>query len=1178
MAARLLINILITAFVSGSSSYLWTQSATTGALRGTVVDPAGEVVPGVTITLVNPTTGQTQTTTTDAKGLYGFSLLSPGAYDVDFSMPGFKTSRAAAVVVNVSEAPDLDARLEAGESEDRVPCQCELRETATSSSGTLVDSKTITAVPLTTRNLTQVLSMSSGSTASVNNAGMLGAGSQSVNVNGNTATGTFTVDGAASASTVPNPDTISEFKIQTSQYDAGYGTRVPNVNLVTRTGENEFHGDAWEFLRNDIFNANSFFRNAAGQPRATLKQNQFGGSIGGPIRRDKLFFFGSYQGTRQVNGLDPTASLSTVILPPLTNDRSAATIGSQFCPANKTPTGQSRYLTFAGGVQVACDGSNINPVALKLLQLKLADGSYLIPTPQTILSSGVNAGLGFSSFSIPSTYDEEQGLFNIAYLISRKHALTGRVYHATADTKRAYSSDFLRSPETPPTPGFPVTTHDTNYITSNQLSSVLTPNLANEARMTFTDNLSEPAVPGLSSATSVGMTPANALYTGLPDITMKGSLGGFQAGNVYSDFLNGTKTYSWSDTLSWTHGRHTIRTGAFALTQHLKSSNIGLARGRLAFQNFTDFLLGMSAAQNGSPQGLSNVQSIEANQGMGPKGAALLLQQFNHAAAFVEEDLKADARLTLNLGLRWEYVPSAFSEANDFGNAWSSLLQTVPIPPASGTYVGMTVPPDYNPNRINPYTGEPFGPPPPGVIVRPNKGLYENAAPLNSFAPRFGFAWQPGSRQSRATVRGGYGWFYQPLADRGNAPGTPSTNMQPFAQLIGRSGASNSASTLQVPFPPTTLGFALRTPSSNLGDRIVGPTFRLPRLQQWNLNVRYAISNNFSFDLGYVGSYANNLFLLYGFNQPLLATPGHPVNCGLPATAAALGVTPAVFPTLGVDPSSGCVTTNTSTNAYLRVPIVGESPTALLTHQYLGGSWYHSMQATFRQQISHGVTSQFAYTFSKAETNTTVYNDQRNLDLDWARTSFDRTHRLITNFTYDLPSLRTNGFTGGLLGGWSISGIVIVQSGTPMSLIDRGGGSVFGFAGPATVTLCPGATYKDLVTSGTTASRLNNWINKSAICKAPAIGSDGSTGYGSTGQSIMDGPGQFNTDFSFGKTTAVGGFRENAQLAFRAEFYNALNHPQFSNPGTNFGTANFGVVTRTSVAPRLIQFGLKYIF
>jgi hypothetical protein len=444
---------------------------------------------------------------------------------------------------------------------------------------------------------------------------------------------------------------------------------------------------------------------------------------------------------------------------------------------------------------------------------------------------------------------------------------------------------------------------------------------------------------------------------------------------------------------------------------------------------------------------------------------------------------------------------------------------------------------------------------------------------LDNFAPRFGFAWQPGSNQSRVAVRGGYGWFYQPLAERGNATGTPSTNVQPFAQLISRSGAANSSSTLQTPFPAITLGFEPRTISSSLGDRIIGPGFQVPKLQQWNLNVRYAISDNFTVDVGYVGSHGTDLFLFTASNQPQLATPGHPVNCGLPATPSGLAVTPAVFATLGVD-ASGCVTTNTSANAYLRVPIVGESPSALLAHQYLGSSSYHSMQATLRQQVSRGLSSQFAYTFSKAESNTTVYNDQTNLDLSWARTSFDRTHRLISNFTYDLPEFGSNV----LLRGWSISGIVILQSGLPMSLVDRNGGSVYGFAAPATVTLCPGATYKDLATSGSTSSRLNNWINKTAICKAPVIGSDGSTGYGSTGQSIMEGPGQFNTDFSFGKTTAIGGLRENAQLAFRVEFYNALNHPQFANPGTNLGTANFGVISRTSVAPRLIQFGLKYIF
>src|SRR5438309_9862328 len=545
------------------------------------MDPEGKVVPGVLVTLFNSTTGQAQITMTGADGLYGFSLLPPGTYEVIFSAEGYKTSAAMSVTVTVSESPELDAQLEAGTPQERVTCQCKISQAATSSSGTLVDSKTLTAVPLTTRNLTQVLSMSSGSAAGVNNAGLIGAGSQDVNVNGSTAVDLYTIDGAASTGTVPNPDTISEFKIQTSQYDASYGTRVPHTNLVTRSGQNEFHGDAWEFVRNDIFNANAFFRNAAGQPKATLKQNQFGGTLGGPIKKDKLLFFGSYQGTRQVNGLDPTGSLSTVLLPPLSDDRSAAAIGSEFCPANKPANVRSAYMTFAGGEQVACDGSNINPVALKVAQLRLPDGSYLIPTPQRILTSGPSAGLGLSSYSFPSTYGENQGLLNISYVISKSHTLTGRFYDAKARTDRAFGGAFLRPPETPPTPGFPVTLDDTNYVASLQLTSVLTPNIANEARMTFTENFSDPTITGLPSDASNGMTPANSLYPRLPDIIMKGPLGDFQAGNVYSEFLNHTKIYSWSDTLSWTHGRHTTRTGVFAQTEPLESSNIGLARGRL---------------------------------------------------------------------------------------------------------------------------------------------------------------------------------------------------------------------------------------------------------------------------------------------------------------------------------------------------------------------------------------------------------------------------------------------------------------------------------------------------------------------------------------------------------------------------------------------------------------------
>jgi hypothetical protein len=203
---------------------------------------------------------------------------------------------------------------------------------------------------------------------------------------------------------------------------------------------------------------------------------------------------------------------------------------------------------------------------------------------------------------------------------------------------------------------------------------------------------------------------------------------------------------------------------------------------------------------------------------------------------------------------------------------------------------------------------------------------------------------------------------------------------------------------------------------------------------------------------------------------------------------------------------------------------------------------------------------------SKALNNTVVYNDQNRLDLANGRASFDRAHRLITNFDYQVWK------------GWSVAGIIIVQSGLPMTLTDPNGGAVFGRAGTSTITLCPQSTYSSLPTSGNTSARLGRWIETSAICSAPAVGADGSTGYGSAGVSIMNGPGQVNTDFSIGKRSRVGGLREDGELAFRVEFYNAMNMPQFANPGATLGTASFGVITQTSVAPRLIQFGVKYLF
>jgi hypothetical protein len=1142
------------------------QSATTGALEGTIRDPQGAAVAGATVTVSSPATGQQHQAESDDQGAYRFSMLEPAPYEVTFAAKGFKTARLERVTVSVSEVPVLDASLEPGDAGQTVACQCKVNSTAPST-GTLVDQKTITAVPLNTRNFTQVLSMSSGSAADVNNAGTLGRGTSSVNVNGNTTAGAYTIDGAYATSTVPNPDTISEFKIQTSQYDAGFGAMVPNTNLVTRHGQNELHGNMWEFLRNDIFNANAFFSNATGQPKPNLKQNQFGATAGGAVKKNKWFYFGSFQGTRQTNGLDPT-SVANLILPPLGSDRSASAIAAGFCPANH-PVNSERYLSFAGGKQLDCNNQStattapINPVALKMLQAKAADGTYLIPIPQTLITSGSNAGLGFSTYSRPSGYDENHWIANSDYVLNSRNTISGRLFAATVDQLRSFGSPG-GYPGAPVVPGWgaPQALTATDVATSGKITTTISANVVNEATMAFTRNNTNAVAVGLPLASDFGMTAVDPLFANAPELTVLGPQGTFRLfGTNPNDNHFQTVTWSWADNLSWIKGRQRIRLGGFFLNQYNGRADTGGARGKISFQTFADFLLGLNAADNASPAGRSNIQTVQASEGVGPFGDVIYRYRRYYGSGYVQDDIKLTARFTLNFGLRWEYIGPSFDTAGTVGNVWPDLLAQTAIPPAGGTLVGNTVAANYDPDMVNPYTGKPFGPPPAGVLVRDTKSFYRNSTPLDTFAPRAGFAWQPFGSSSRLVFGGGYGWFYQAPAFAASAGSAPLFTAAPFAQSFTNSDSSNNGSTFQQPFPVTTLGYVPRTLTSQLSDRVAGPEYRIPRLQQWNFTTKLKLTGAASLDLGYVGSYGGRLLMAHGLNQPLLASATSPVNCGY-----------------GGDPAQ-CITTNTSKNAKQRVPILGETPTALLSSDFSGNSWYHSMQATVRGRLAHGLTFQSAYTFSKATNNMIVYNDQSRLDLAWGRSSFDRTHRLISNFDYQLPqSLRWKGWRGGLLQGWSVAGIIIVQSGLPMTLTDPNGGAVFGRAGVSTVTMCPQATYSSLATPGATTERLGQWINTSAICSAPVVGADGATGYGNAGVSIMNGPSQVNTDFSIGKRGRVGGLREDAELAFRVEFYNALNMPQFANPGTSLGTANFGVITQTSIAPRLIQFGLKYLF
>ena len=1175
---------------------LTAQTSSTGALAVTVKDSSGGVIPGASITVTN-SSGLTRSQNTNAEGSNTFSLLPPGDYNVRITAPGFKTADLAAAV-HVTETEAVSRSLQLGEQSQQVQVTGEVQtiQTETSTLGGVIGAGSITALPLVTRNFTQILNLSPGVVTDVTNAAAAGRGAlQNIYVNGKDNTGnSYQMDGiginnyAIGAPTdaigyygnipIPSPDALQEFKVQTSLYDASYGRNSgASVNVVTKSGTNEIHGALFEFLRNDKLNANTYFQNRSGQKRGVLKQNQFGGVLGGVVKKDKLFYFLSYQGTRQVNGVASAATSSVNLPAQLTDDRSLLTLENQFCAGNplnalasgstKAGPGAPYSHTFAGGQQLLCPGGGapgagtvpvapdtiggLSSVAFKLLNAKLPGGGYVIPTPQTLQTTSTGNVVGFSSFSVPATFKEDQAMLNLDYLISQKHSLALKYYYSYGD---------LLSPFTaagqPPNGGNRGLSG--NAIYAVKVTSVLTSHLVNEARVSsyYIRSSLNSLVP--VSVQSVGLTPSNPSSNLMPTVAITGLFSNF--GSATDGTKTPQQTYEWSDQLSWSRGRHTFRAGYDQ--QHVKWDicSCGKIRGGLTFQTFADFLLGESAAQNGTA--FSNVFASSASMQLWSTPNHL---RENQGSAFATDDFKMSPTLTLNLGVRWEYDGTAYDLLGRGGtNFVYSLAQAVPIPPVTGTYAGFTVKKDYD------------GPLPAGIPRRDTKVLTEGGAPLHNFAPRVGFAWQPLGNSGKLVVRGGSGWFYDVVF--GNAWLQTLNTTPPNAAVLSYSGAPNARATFAVPFNPPVApgsfdGF-IRTPTSAITQRGVDPNVSTPLTMNWNLNVQYAVTRVWTVEMGYVGSRGMHIVSPQLYNIPQLASPANPINCGGP---------------------QGCITTNTSANASQRVPVLGINPGGAQVASNIGDSNYHSLQTVVRAR-SGSLQFQAAYTYGRTFSDlvgaaigggvglSTSSNDPGNRAQQYGPSDFNRPQRLVINYSYQLPGFnKGQGLAGRTLSGWSVSGVTTVQSGTALSLTDTRGGLVFGSVGASRAQMCPGATYADIPTSGGVKGRLNGYINASAFCPVPIVGqvngTGGGTGYGNTGRGILMGPGQHNWDFAASKRSRVGGLRENAYLEFRCEFFNAFNHAQFSNPATNVGSvATLGVISTTSVGPRIIQFALRYAF
>jgi hypothetical protein len=1137
------------------------QNASTGAISGHVVDPTGAVVANAQVTAINTATGDKRATNTHGNGEFNVPLLPPGDYSVQVSGSGFQTWTTAKVIVVVSETVSINVKLQVGAVSQTVNVSTATSEVQTESAelGSVTDARMISSLPLATRNYLQIIGLNPGVSVEVTDAGQLGKGYSSqagggagmsvagaptndnnFQMNGLPVNDNFSAGEFSGGIPIPNPDTLQEFKVATTPYDASNGRDAgASVDIITKTGSNDLHGSLFEYFRNDDMDANLWFLNHVGAPRAVFKENQFGGTIGGHILKDKLLYFGSYQGTRQRNGIDPNCS-STVLGPPLTNDRSAATgLGPIF-------GGQYGYIqTLLGGVgpSIASDGSNINPVALNLMQLKAPGGGYLIPTPQIIAPGPYSDTQGLSVFSVPCPFTEDQYMANGDYIQNNKSSFQLRYFMANSNL--VYTLPGAR-PAGAGVPGFPFSNVLNFKNASVTHSYAFSPTLLNQAEFGFNRQFNTLNQGESFSYSSIGST-VPSFVNNIPGIAVAAMGLGGNAENT----IEVQNTFFVQDSLAWTHGRHNVRFGG-NFTRSQTNSPYLQDLGGIYFLTFADLLLGLDATDNGTA-GVGLPYSNEYLDEMVPGNLARYYRYYD-ASGYVQDDLKVTPSLTVNLGLRFEHLGD-FSEAHGV-NTGVDLSLLNPNPPAGGTLAGYVVPSNYS------------GALPAGVTkLGNNTGVQAHGQ--NQFEPRFGFAWQLPNTKGKAVLRGGYGLYRSRLGANGLIQNIASP---PFAAVVFAVGSSNAPANLQNPlwqpiptFPNWSAAAYYPFDPSNPGllqsfDGLA-QNIRWPVTQHYSLDVQTEVARDLVFDIAYVGARSTKLWESNQVNQAALASPTSPIRGQ---------------------------TDNNLANQPYRVPYEGWNTGGFFLIESNGEDWYNSMQVSLKKRFSHGLQFQASYSWIRDLSDVPgavtsggfgglVYGDQNNLHSQYGPEPFIRPQRFVLSYTYAVPTpWRSSSLPGEFLGGWSFSGVTTVQSGHQLFALNSAPNNAYG-----TVTDRPDYTPGCPVNmSGSVSNRINNYFNTSCFTSPPVIGDDGvATAFGNAPIGNIRGPDQVVFDLSLGKNFAVRWPRDGGQITFKTDAFNVFNHPVFGDPSTNTAPGGgFGQILGTASNPRVLQLVLKYSF
>jgi hypothetical protein len=1168
-----------------------------GKITGVVKDQTGSVIAGASVVVTNTQTGVKLTTTTDQDGVFTFPVLSVGQYQIDVTSDGFRAYRKTGIVIDIDSALVLDVTLLVKEQDQSIMVTEDAAhvETTDTQLGQVLGSKKVTEIPLNGRTYTDLFALQVGVTPiTTSGAGnsTSGGGFGTVPVAGATNTGQFSINGqredangfslngasvqegiGQQAGIVPNLDSIAEFRILTSNTDAEYGNYSGGlINVVTKSGGNAFHGSVFEFLRNTELDAKSYFS----KKRSIFQQNQYGGTLGGPLKRNKLFFFGDYQGQHTKQGQD-TGQVAVPSLANRTGDFSDSITPANPNPMPGTVQGDflARTLTQRLGYQVTKNEAFFAPgctqstcvfpgavIPQKAFALPPTRMLQYIPSPNI----GTN---GFESSGEALTIHDEKAAGRSDWNTAKSGNFSFYYFYDKYNLDNPYPSGFGGATVPNPNGGaFDATSSGLDQLLVISNTSTFGSTLVNEARFSATrlnNNLGVPKGGVGSTLADQGITTGGqGIIQGAPRFAGVETL-------YFNSFTTGTEpffvaqvnnTFQASDTVSKVIGKHTIKTGFQYTWYKIKQNPDLVANGTFSFfgsgnqstgNGFADFLLGLPDfySQQSSPA---------------------FYERANDGGAFAQDSWRIRPNVTINYGLRWDYITPWAEKHNQI----TTFVQGVQSKTFPGAPLGYLVP------------GDPL---PKGGRVRPAIGL----SPLDNFSPRLGIAYSPNFANGfmgkltggpgKTSIRAGAGRFFTAVEGltiaypTGNPPfGLTYTSPESpvmSTPFVGALTGANFVQQFPVNVPPynvsptnpdTNIDWSRYTPISGAGSVFGGN--KTPYTMSANLTIERQLGSNMLLSVGYTGSLSRHLLAV------------HSVSPGNPALCLSLSQPQDVAPgTLTCGPFGENVVYNRADGTIVngtRSPYPNTIGTDAV-YQNMGNANYHSLQASLKRTTGP-LTLLASYTYGKSLDWASSIQEQVNpfdFRREYAISAFDLKHNFVFSYNYELPFDKLFHRSNRLTHGWAISGVTRYATGLPVTFQSFGDNALVQVQnnGVNSVSIdLPNYNPNLAPLSINHDPRKNLWAFNIRLFSPNALGT-----FGTSSRRFFYGPGINNYDMALHKVTRL---TESTSLEFRFETFNTFNHAQFDGASSvdgNRDSATFGQILKSQPG-RVSQVALKLNF